>query len=122
MGREKPRKPRAGKNWEDVPLVDVGPQVRQPEPVGEAVYVAAGTGAGSAFVAPTPASYRRLSDAQRRTFARLQDHAEQLAAMDQHMRELVADARNAGVSWGLIGWSLGMTGEGARQRYGLGPV
>ena len=38
------------------------------------------------------------------------------------MRELVADARNAGVSWGLIGWSLGMTGEGARQRYGLGPV
>ena len=111
MGREKPRKPRTA-----------GPQVTQPAAVDGSVYVVAGDGPGSAFVAPTPTSYRRLSDVQRRTFARLQDHAEQLAAMDQHMRELVADARDAGVSWGLIGWSLGMTGEGARQRYGVGPV
>ena len=32
--------------------------------------------------------------------------------------ELVAEARSAGLSWAVIGWSVGTTGEAARQRWG----
>ena len=39
---------------------------------------------------------------------------ESQAAVDEH----VADLRQAGVSWSLIGWAVGTTGEAARQRWG----
>lgn len=75
---------------------------------------------GAAFF--TPASDGPLIDPldldQQAAVHRLQVHAVQLEAMQGHLVELVAGARAAGASWGLIGWSLGITKQGARQRFG----
>ena len=36
------------------------------------------------------------------------------------LAQRVSDARRCGLSWELIGWSLGMPAEAARHRWGLG--
>lgn len=37
---------------------------------------------------------------------------------ERSIRDAVADARRAGLSWALIGSLIGTSGEAARQRYG----
>lgn len=77
--------------------------------------------AGTAFFAPvTPAAVGRLSRGQQDRVADLQEHALRLEEMTGHLDELVLEARSAGVSWALIGWSVGMSDEGARRRWGSG--
>lgn len=77
-------------------------------------------GPGRAFFAPPePATLKRLGAAQREDVSLLQEHGLALVGMQKHLDELVERARDSGVSWHLIGWSLGMTGEGARQRWGV---
>lgn len=79
-------------------------------------------GQGQAFFTPvTPAAVARLGGLGRQTLADLQTHALALETMQRHLDELVGDARYVGVSWALIGWSLGLTAEGARKRWGVGP-
>lgn len=78
-------------------------------------------GDGAAFFSPRPpAGVTRLSEHQRSDLADLQEHALMLEGMQRHLDELVAAARDSGVSWSLIGWSLGLTPEGARKRWGTG--
>lgn len=74
---------------------------------------------GRAFIAPVePAAVRRLSPYARDVLARLGGHADSMLRMQEHLEQLVEEAREAGVSWHTIGWSLGMTGEGARRAFG----
>ncbi|WP_149205495.1 hypothetical protein [Actinotalea subterranea] len=75
--------------------------------------------AGAAFFAPvTPGAVRRLSSSQQDRLAELQDHALQLEHFQAHLDDLVLEARSAGLSWAVIGWSVGLTAEGARGRWG----
>lgn len=43
---------------------------------------------------------------------------EQAEALQRQRRNLVEYLRRAGMVWDGVGWLLGTTGEGARQRYG----
>jgi L-amino acid N-acyltransferase YncA len=38
-------------------------------------------------------------------------------AADERVESAVANARNVGLSWGIVGAQLGITRQGARQRY-----
>ena len=38
--------------------------------------------------------------------------------LPENLAQRVSDARRSGLSWELIGWSLGMDGETARNRWG----
>jgi len=97
--------------WEDVPLIP-----DEDQPAGVEVARAAG---GKAFFQPVEhRAARGLSGPKQAALADLQEHARALAGMRDHLRELVDDCREQGISWSLIGWSLGITAEGARQAYG----
>lgn len=37
------------------------------------------------------------------------------------LAELIAEARDMGMSWNSIGWCVGTTGDAARQRWGMVP-
>jgi len=73
-------------------------------------------GRAAAFFAPR--AYKRLTDEGQQVLASLQRIAAQIHEMQAHLDEHVLDARDLGASWDLIGWSVGTTGEGARQRWG----
>lgn len=90
------------------------------QPEDQAIVMVRGKTSGAAYFAPAePAAYRRLSPEQQVYVASVQEHGAALVEMQERLDELVAEARSADVSWHLIGWSLGMTGEGARQRWGI---
>jgi hypothetical protein len=48
----------------------------------------------------------------------IRDAVTERAANERHIAEMVAAAREAGVSWSAIGGMLGTSGEAARKRYG----
>lgn len=75
---------------------------------------------GAAFFRPAsvPAAAGRLNDHQAETLRDLQLLGDQIAAAQLRLDELVEEARSQGISWALIGWSVGLTGEGARGRWG----
>lgn len=50
--------------------------------------------------------------------ARVSDLADRLADVQHDLSAAVAEARAAGASWGDLGRALGMTRQGAQQRYG----
>ena len=52
-----------------------------------------------------------------RAIRSLQRLAKKREQLDRQADELVAVARDAGVSWERIGAALGMTGNGARKRF-----
>jgi hypothetical protein len=65
-----------------------------------------------------PVSLRRMSAEARDTYLLLQRVGHQIAHLEQHAAtDLVPAARDAGLSWSVIGAALGITGEGARKRY-----
>jgi hypothetical protein len=70
---------------------------------------------GLAAMLPTRAD--RLTEDQHEVLADLERHALEVAKIQGHLRTLVGQARGSGVSWSLIGWATGLTGEGARVRY-----
>ena len=78
--------------------------------------VRAADGRLSAAVVPT--AFGRLGGEAVEVVRDLQRVGAAMAALQVEARELVAEARELGVSWDLLGWSLGVTGEGARKRYG----
>lgn len=66
-----------------------------------------------------PASTPRMkSRRQYELAAELQRTVVELRRQQQQLDAVVLDARDAGVSWHVIGWSVGTTAEGARQRWG----
>lgn len=73
---------------------------------------------GHAFFSPVePGAVRRLTSGQRMVLADVQHHALEIEQLERHLDELVLEARSEGVSWAVIGWSVGLTSEGARQRW-----
>lgn len=75
------------------------------------------------YCEPTEEGERRFLDAWRRHIApddalhRLEDLADQRRDMEFEIEEAVADARSAGASWSQVGATLGLTRQGAQQRY-----
>lgn len=109
-GRRAPAR-RPEPEWEDVPLI---PDEDQPDGVDVAL-----SPAGRAFFQPVEQrAARGLTGPKQAALADLQEHARSLAIMREHLAALVEECREQGISWSLIGWSLGITGEGARKMYG----
>lgn len=50
--------------------------------------------------------------------AELRDAVQERSAAERHLVEAVLTAREAGMSWAVIGRFVGTSGEAARQRYG----
>lgn len=67
-----------------------------------------------------PSAYSRLGTEQREIVAELQDIAATIAQLGDQLEHFVGHARDAGVSWDLIGWSIGRTGRAAAMRFGGG--
>lgn len=66
-----------------------------------------------------PLAARRLDPRAREVYGQVATAGQSLAELEDEIRDLVVPrARAAGLSWSLIGAALGITGEGARRRYG----
>ncbi len=86
-----------------------------PDASDEMVYVVAGP-----VPVMLPSSMMRLAKADPRAaelFALIQANVFERHDLVEQLGELVAAARDAGVSWAHIGWCVGTTGEGARRRW-----
>jgi hypothetical protein len=87
--------------------------------VGEGVQVRTHTGSdGKKSVSIQPRAFARLSEEGHEVMADLQRTAFELQEIREKLEALVIEARNVGASWALIGWSLGTSGDAARQRWG----
>ena len=75
------------------------------------------TAAGRALM--LPASVARLTGAALEIVVELQDQAAGVHQAQVRLDELVEEAREEGVSWGAIGFSVGLSAQGARQRWGV---
>ena len=65
-----------------------------------------------------PQSLRRLDGDALDFFAWLQQKSVQADVLEREIEASIPSARQHGLSWSAIGAALGVTGEGARQRYG----
>jgi hypothetical protein len=65
-----------------------------------------------------PLSLTKLHGEQLQAVADLQSKAVAVRRAQTQLRELVLENRDLGVSWAAIGWSVGTSGEAARQRWG----
>lgn len=65
-----------------------------------------------------PLSARRLSGDALETYADVMKKALQVDELEREIARLVDELRGYGVSWSLVGHAVGLTGEGARTRYG----
>ena len=74
------------------------------------------TGDGRALLMPR--SMARLRGEQSEIVAEVQRAALAVHEAQAALDELVQVAREVGVAWPAIGWSVGVTAEGARQRWG----
>lgn len=84
----------------------------------EAVRVQVGKRAdGSRMAGLVPASAGRLSAAALEPLSDLQRLGTEIRALQDQVPDLVREARSLGVSWDLLGWALGRTGEAVRRRY-----
>ena len=102
--------------WED--LEDMDP-MSDMAVVGEGVQVRTQTGPdGKPVVALQPRAFARLSDEAHEVMADLQRTAFELQEIREKLEALVIEARDAGASWALIGWSLGTSGDAANKRWG----
>jgi hypothetical protein len=74
-------------------------------------------------VAPKPKSHSPIVTWEAaRALDELAVLAEERRLLEARVEGLVRGLSNVGVSWAEIGRSLGMTRQGARQRYGSQPV
>ena len=67
---------------------------------------------------PAPFAFGRLDKVQRGVVVTLVDAARQAEAAEKRLDGWVVRARSHGISWSLIGTLCGLTGEGARKRWG----
>lgn len=84
---------------------------------GDEVLVVTGLPGGAAAVVPR--SLERLDGESKVLMAAVMRKAAEINEMHAQLSELVAEARERGVSWAGIGWAVGTTGEAARQRWGI---
>ncbi len=71
--------------------------------------------AGGAYLMPK--SVARLTGDAADVVAELQDAALARREINDRVEQLVCAARDLGASWDAIGWSVGTTGQAARQRW-----
>ncbi len=74
------------------------------------------TGSGHGVLVPR--SIGRLSGQALEAAAELQDLANLRARVASQVDEAVQAAREEGLSWGAIGWSLGTSAQAAQKRWG----
>lgn len=65
-----------------------------------------------------PRSIAKLPEESIAVLKSVQRNVLQTQALTQQLDYLVDQARDEGISWAAIGWSVGTTGEAARQRWG----
>ena len=65
-----------------------------------------------------PSAYSRLDEEGREIVAELQHISSTMAQLSDQLEEVVGEARVHGISWDLIGWSIGRTGRAASMRFG----
>ena len=65
-----------------------------------------------------PASVKRLKGEQLEVASQIQSVAAEIGRLQDYLSEGVDWGRQIGLSWNVIGWSVGTTGEAARQRWG----
>ena len=88
--------------------------------VGAAGAVIARDVDGSAFFRPVaPRAVRELRGARADLFADLQEMEHHLEQIRAEQDRCVEDLRAGGVSWAVIGFGIGISGEAARQRWGI---
>lgn len=74
---------------------------------------------GRAYFAPLePAGLKKLSPQAAQVLSELQSIVIHRRDLAMELEERVQVLRDLGVSWQLIGWSVGTSGEAARQRWG----
>lgn len=89
--------------------VDLGEDVR--------VYLSERGNDGHREAVVLPASVRRLTGERLEVIEEMQGLARQAEWVRKRLDELVPEARELGVSWAAIGFSVGLTGEAARLRW-----
>jgi hypothetical protein len=65
-----------------------------------------------------PRGARALDGEAREVVRLLSRQAAWMHEVTGYIEELVHESRELGVSWSVIGWAVGTTGEAARQRWG----
>jgi len=60
---------------------------------------------------------RALDNRQLELIAEMQGYMRQIEKLQKRLDAKALEARRYGTSWATIGWSVGLTGEGARQRW-----
>jgi len=75
------------------------------------------TAEGLPVLLPRTAGARRLGGEKLEVLADVQAVARRIEEARERLDALVAEARDLGVPWSLIGFSVGTTGEAARQRW-----
>ncbi len=84
----------------------------------ETVSLVVGGGGVSLFLPMPPAAAYKLSGPVAVRLSDLQEAVMKRRALLAEVDRLVEELREEGVSWNLIGWSVGTTSEAARQRWG----
>lgn len=77
------------------------------------------TALGRAVIVPR--SLSRLTGGALEAIADVQLVAAEIQAQGDQLEVFVREARDHGASWAAIGWSVGTSGEAARQRWGDDP-
>lgn len=72
---------------------------------------------GRTAAAFIPASIANLGEEQAEIVGQIQHVALAIADHQDQLERLVIEARELGVSWSAIGWSVGTTPQAARQRW-----
>jgi len=100
-----------------VPLEDLRPMTDKAA-YADGVQVRMGKGRdGERTTVIVPRAFARLSQEGTEVVSDLQRKAFQLQEIREQVEELVVIAREVGASWDVIGWSVGTTGQAARQRW-----
>lgn len=69
--------------------------------------------------AVVPVSVRRLDPEGRQAVRRVQETAARIHELQDELERLVLEGREEfGLSWNVVGWAIGTTGENARRRWG----
>lgn len=81
------------------------------------VEVRRGAGGRPYFVPQFPKALGKLDAVQQEVVSDLQGAVARVQQAQQDLEDLIVTARDAGVSWRLIGWTLGLSGEAVQQRW-----
>lgn len=97
-------------------MPDFDPAVGAVDPGEEVRVYVSGREDGNRAIA-LPASIRRMTGERLEVVRELQEIAREMEGWRDRLDELVPVARELGVSWAAIGFSVGLTGEAARLRW-----